>query len=172
MKIAVQKIHLWGQIWYRSLDYAKKNLFLKIMSWTIERKLQEKLDVPLNVSKNLIRLLDKEENTPTFVARYRRTETADMTPEGVFAASKCIQELKEIQKKSTSILTHLEKANKLTQPIKKEIAQIDNLDEMNETIKLYKGTKSSALQKAVEQGAEQAWAQGQFHKGLSQICGL
>ena len=130
------------------------------MSWTIERKLQEKLDISLNVSKNLVRLLDKDENTPTFVARYRRGDIGDMTPEGVFTASKCIQELKEIQKKSKTLIGQLEKVNKLTPLVKKEIIQIDSIDELNETIKSYKGTKSTALQKAIEQGAEQAFEQG------------
>ena len=130
------------------------------MPWSLEKKLQERLHVNLNVSKNLIRLIDKEENTPTFVARYRSKDTGNMTPEEVFTAAKTIQELKEVQKKSNALIENLQKENKLTKPLKLEISSIDNLEDLNETIKIHKTKKSSALQKAIESGAETALEQG------------
>ena len=130
------------------------------MVWTIESKLSDNLSVSREISRNLIRLLDVEENTPTFVARYRTGETGNMSPEAVFCASKCIQELKDVKKKSGSLLAHLEKEQKLTKPLKKEIEAIDDLDELNETVKMYKTAKSSAIQKAIDNGIEDAFHQG------------
>ena len=43
--------------------------------WTLEAKLQELMNCSSIVSENLIRLLEKEENTPTFVSRYRKVSS-------------------------------------------------------------------------------------------------
>ena len=78
----------------------------------------------------------------------------------LFTAAKTIQELKEVQKKSTALIDSLKKEEKLTKPLKLEISAIDNLEDLNETIKIYKTKKSSALQKSIENGAETALEQG------------
>ena len=65
-----------------------------------------------------------------------------------------------MQKKSTALIDSLKKEEKLTKPLKLEISAIDNLEDLNETIKIYKTKKSSALQKAIENGAETALEQG------------
>ena len=44
--------------------------------------------------------------------------------------------------------------------------QIDDLEELNETIKLYKTKKSSVLQKAVELGVEDAFEQSKKKKSF------
>ena len=80
-----------------------------------------------------------------------------MTPEQVFESAKNIKELKEIQKKQKSLLNTLEKEKKLTPDIKREIEIIDNIDDLNETIAVYKTAKTSILKKAVEAGAEEAF---------------
>lgn len=127
--------------------------------WTIEEKLQKMMNCSKSVSKNLVRLLDKEENTPTFVSRYRKNETSNMGPEEVFDSAKAIKELKEIQKKQKSLLTNLEKEKKLTPEIQNEIQSIDNLDDLNETISIFKTAKTSLVAKATEAGADGALAE-------------
>lgn len=79
-----------------------------------------------------------------------------MTPEQVFESAKTIKELKEIQKKQKSLVSTLEKENKLTPDIKREIEIIDNMDDLNETIALYKTAKTSLMNKAIGEGAEEA----------------
>ena len=50
-----------------------------------------------------------EDNTPTFVARYRAGQTGNMSPSEVFNASKVIIELAQVQKKSQALLYKLQK---------------------------------------------------------------
>ena len=68
--------------------------------------------------------------------------------------------IKEVQKKSNALIESLQKENKLTKPLKLEISCIDNIEDLNETIKIHKTKNSSALQKAIESGAETALEQG------------
>ena len=77
-----------------------------------------------------------------------------MSPEDVFSASKIIKDLNDVQKKASSLCEKLKKEKRLSSNLKSDISRIDELDEMNETIKLYKEKKSSGLEKAKENGIE------------------
>ena len=52
--------------------------------WTISDKLTGRLNVTTRVADNLVRLLHTEDNTATFVARYRSSETGGMRPDEVW----------------------------------------------------------------------------------------
>ena len=58
-----------------------------------------------------------------------------MSPEDVFNASKIIKDLNEVQKKASSLCEKLKKEKRLSSILKSDIARIDELDEMNETVK-------------------------------------
>ena len=75
-----------------------------------------------------------------------------MGPEDVFNASKVIAELAEVQKKAASLTKKLEKENKMNKTLEREINGIEHLDEMNETINMYKEKKTSALELASQNG--------------------
>ena len=95
-----------------------------------------------------------------------------MTPEQVFESAKTIKELKEIQKKQKSLVNTLEKENRLTPDIKREIEIIDNIDDLNETIAVYKTAKTSMINKAIDAGAEEALEESEnslFFDGLANL---
>ena len=68
-------------------------------------------------------------------ARYRTHETNFMSPEDVFNASKIIKDLNEVQKKASTLCDKLKKEKRLSSILKSDISRIDDLDEMNETVK-------------------------------------
>ena len=58
-----------------------------------------------------------------------------MSPEDVFNASKIIKDLNEVQKKASSLCDKLKKEKRLSSILKSDISRIDDIDEMNETVK-------------------------------------
>ena len=76
-----------------------------------------------------------EHFTVSVKARYRTHETNFMPPEDVFNASKIIKDLNEVQKKASSLCDKLKKEKRLSSILKSDISRIDDLDEMNETVK-------------------------------------
>ena len=58
-----------------------------------------------------------------------------MSPEDVFNASKIIKDLNEVQKKASSLCEKLKKEKRLSSILRSDIGRIDELDEMNETVK-------------------------------------
>ena len=94
--------------------------------WKVGSILSDKLDISTRVATNLVRLLVHEENTPTFIARYRNSHTENMKPEDVFAAYKLIKELNEVQKKALSLKKKLESSGKLTPVLRKARFEFNN----------------------------------------------
>ena len=62
-------------------------------AWTIPEVISENVDIPLDVSSNVIKLLDEGATIP-FIARYRKEQTGNMEVNKLREISSLVEELK------------------------------------------------------------------------------
>uniref|UniRef100_H2Y862 S1 motif domain-containing protein n=1 Tax=Ciona savignyi TaxID=51511 RepID=H2Y862_CIOSA len=116
--------------------------------WDITQVLCEKLNLDVRVVKNLIQLLEVEECTVPFMARYRKERTGGMEANKLRQFLNTLNELRDVQKKAVVAIKNLEKLGCLDSTIEAALKSAQSIDEINHMIAPYKMDKKSLASRA------------------------
>lgn len=101
--------------------------------WQDFELLAERKALPLDVSVNIVKLFDDGNEIP-FIARYRKGETRDMSPEQLRDVKECYEDVKALRKKMGTILRALEKAKLLNASLLCKITYCRDMEELEHLV--------------------------------------
>lgn len=120
---------------------------------TLEKYIQEKLQLPLKSIENTLQLLSEDCTIP-FIARYRKDKTGNLDEVAIEQISKLNKLFEEILKRKESILKSIEEQNSLSPELQQKIEQSFDLQEMEDLYLPYKKRKKTKADTAREKGLE------------------
>ncbi len=124
--------------------------------------LEKEFDIKPNHLNNILQLLD-EGNTVPFIARYRKEMTGSCDDQVLRRLSERLNYLRNLEKRKTEILAHIEELGKLTDSLRADIAKADTLAKLEDLYRPYKQKKrtraTAAREKGLEPLAKQIYAQ-------------
>ncbi|XP_062589033.1 S1 RNA-binding domain-containing protein 1-like [Saccostrea cucullata] len=117
-------------------------------SWVIEDVISEKVNLERWAVKNVVHMLENGATIP-FIARYRKEQTGALEVDKLREIKTQTEELKGVQQKIFTVLTGLQKQNKLTEHIKRSIRNAESLTEIEDLYAPYKpGNKGTLAERA------------------------
>ena len=120
---------------------------------TVEKYIQERLQLPTKSIKNTLQLL-AEDCTIPFIARYRKDKTGNLDEVAIEQIYKHNKNFDEIVKRKESILKSIEEQNALTPELQNKIEQSFDLQELEDLYLPYKKRKKTKADAAREKGLE------------------
>ena len=121
----------------------------------ILKLISRQMEVSISICRNLVDMLEKEECTVPFVARYRCEHTGKMEAEKLRKFQSCLQSYRELQRKSLHYVKLISQQGKLTERLSKALKSAENIDELNVVYEPFKkSSKQSHAEKARELGLE------------------
>ncbi len=120
---------------------------------TLEKYIQEKLQLPLKSIENTLQLLSEDCTIP-FIARYRKDKTGNLDEVAIEQISKLSKQFQEILKRKESILKSIEEQNALSPELQQKIEQSFDLQELEDLYLPYKKRKKTKADTAREKGLE------------------
>nr|XP_022329484.1 S1 RNA-binding domain-containing protein 1-like [Crassostrea virginica] len=116
--------------------------------WVLEELISERANLARWAVKNVVHMLENGATIP-FIARYRKEQTHGMEVDKLREIKTLMEELKAIQQKIFTILTGLQKQNKLTEQIVQRIRGAESLTELEDLYAPYKpGNKGTLAERA------------------------
>lgn len=114
-------------------------------AWDIADVIAKSMNLRKDVVIRLISMLEKEECTIPFIARYRKEQASGMDPDTLRNFSGLLEELRAVQKKSLSMIRNVQKQGMLD--IKTEVSLISaqSMDELEHAYAPFKGEKKTSL---------------------------
>lgn len=125
----------------------------KIERMTVEKYIQERLQIPSKSIENTLQLL-AEDCTIPFIARYRKDKTGNLDEVAIEQIFKLNKSFDEIVKRKESILKSIEEQNALTPELQQKITQSFDLQELEDLYLPYKKRKKTKADTAREKGLE------------------
>ena len=120
---------------------------------TVEKYIQDKLQLPLKSIENTL-LLFAEDCTIPFIARYRKDKTGNLDEVAIENIAKLQKQFEEIIKRKESILKSIEEQNALSPELQQKIEQSFDLQELEDLYLPYKKRKKTKADAAREKGLE------------------
>ena len=121
----------------------------------ILERISRRMKVSISVCHNLVAMLEIEECTVPFIARYRCERTDKMEAEQLRKFQSCLQNYRELQKKAMYYTKLIRQQGKLTERFAKALKNAENLEELNMVYEPFKVTsKRTHAEKAREFGLE------------------
>jgi uncharacterized protein len=120
---------------------------------TLEKYIQERLQIPTKSIENTLQLL-AEDCTIPFIARYRKDKTGNLDEVAIEQIFKLNKSFDEIAKRKESILKSIEEQNALTPELQNKITQSFDLQEIEDLYLPYKKRKKTKADSAREKGLE------------------
>ena len=120
---------------------------------TVEKYIQERLQIPSKSIENTLQLL-AEDCTIPFIARYRKDKTGNLDEVAIEQIFKLNKSFDEIVKRKESILKSIEEQNALTPELQNKITQSFDLQEIEDLYLPYKKRKKTKADTAREKGLE------------------
>ena len=125
----------------------------KIERMTVEKYIQERLQIPSKSIENTLQLL-AEDCTIPFIARYRKDKTGNLDEVAIEQIYKLNKSFDEIVKRKESILKSIEEQNALTPELQQKITQSFDLQELEDLYLPYKKRKKTKADTAREKSLE------------------
>lgn len=123
--------------------------------WKEYELLEERHKLATHVAKNLNRLFEDGNEIP-FIARYRKNETQNMSPEELRNVKDTYEEICALKARMNTILKALIRLNKLDGRLKQTILNTTSIEELEYTYAPYKpGSKRNLAERAKELGLEE-----------------
>lgn len=94
-------------------------------------------DIKINISKNLIRLFQSG-NTIPFIARYRRDQTENMTPEKLREVKDTFEEICHLKQKIQTVIKTLDKKGVLDKNLEHTIRCTKSVEELEIIVSIYR----------------------------------
>lgn len=117
-------------------------------SWVLEELIGERTQLKQWAVKNVVQMLHDGATIP-FIARYRKEQTGGMEVDKLREIKNQAEELKVVQQKIFTVLTGLQKQNKLNTQIQRSIRQAESLTEVEDLYAPYKpGHKGTLAERA------------------------
>ena len=126
---------------------------LKTKRMTVERYIQERLQIPTKSIENTLQLLSEDCTIP-FIARYRKDKTGNLDEVAIEQIFKLNKSFDDITKRKESILKSIEEQNALTPELQQKITQSFDLQELEDLYLPYKKRKKTKADSAREKGLE------------------
>lgn len=101
--------------------------------WHDYELLVENLALQERVAKNVINLFENGNEIP-FIARYRKNETDNMSPEQLREAKECYENVKSLKQKMQSVLKALSKAKVLSDVLLQKITVCRDMEEIEHLV--------------------------------------
>lgn len=120
---------------------------------TVEKYIQERLQIPSKSIENTLQLLSEDCTIP-FIARYRKDKTGNLDEVAIENIFKLNKSFDEIVKRKESILKSIEEQNALTPELQQKINQSFDLQEIEDLYLPYKKRKKTKADAAREKGLE------------------
>lgn len=120
---------------------------------TVEKYIQERLQIPVKSIENTLLLLSEDCTIP-FIARYRKDKTGNLDEVAIEQIAKLNKNFDEIVKRKESILKSIEEQNALTPELAQKINQSFDLQEIEDLYLPYKKRKKTKADTAREKGLE------------------
>jgi len=120
---------------------------------TVEKYIQERLQIPAKTIENTLLLLSEDCTIP-FIARYRKDKTGNLDEVAIEQIFKLNKNFDEIVKRKESILKSIEEQNALTPELQNKINQSFDLQELEDLYLPYKKRKKTKADTAREKGLE------------------
>lgn len=98
--------------------------------WNDYELVAQQQDIKINISKNLIRLFQNG-NTIPFIARYRRDQTENMTPEKLREVKDTFDEICHLKQKIQTVTKALDKQGVLDKNLENKIRCTKSLEELD-----------------------------------------
>ncbi len=120
---------------------------------TIQKYIQERLNIPTKSIENTLQLLSEDCTIP-FISRYRKDATGNLDEVTIEHISKLNKQFEEIIKRKETILKSIEEQNALTPELQQKIEQSFDLQELEDFYLPYKKRKKTKADLAREKGLE------------------
>lgn len=120
---------------------------------TVEKYIQERLQIPAKSIENTLQLLSEDCTIP-FIARYRKDKTGNLDEVAIEQIFKLNKSFDEIVKRKESVLKSIEEQNALTPELAQKINQSFDLQEIEDLYLPYKKRKKTKADTAREKGLE------------------
>ncbi|XP_014769764.1 S1 RNA-binding domain-containing protein 1 isoform X2 [Octopus bimaculoides] len=126
------------------------------VTWDVTAVIAEQHQVPLNISRNVVRLLD-DDNTIPFIARYRKEQTNAMEPDKLRSILETLSEMRSVEKKIQSVHNSINKLGKMSKFLEKSLLSAQTMHEVEILYAPFKpGSQRSLAEQAREAGLEPA----------------
>ncbi len=122
---------------------------------SIYNEIAEKMKIQKNQVKSVITMLQEGATIP-FISRYRKEATGSLDEVIITAIRDLYEKFSEREKRKVYIISVIEKQEKLTPELKKEIQNCSTLEELEDIYLPYKPKKRTRAQIAREKGLEEA----------------
>lgn len=119
----------------------------------INKKLSEILNIKESQIEKTIELMD-EGNTIPFIARYRKEVTGNLTDEVLRELETNLNYLRNLETRKEEVISSIEKQEKMTDELMKQIQAAETLKEVEDIYRPYKQKKQTRATKAKEKGLE------------------
>ena len=117
------------------------------------RTLAAQLNLRIEQVRSAVELLD-EGNTIPFIARYRKERTGVLDEEQLRLINDSLEKLRALDDRRKTVLTAIEEQGKLTDDLKRQIEQADNLTILEDLYQPYKQKRKTRASVARENGLE------------------
>ncbi len=101
----------------------------------------------------VIALLDQDATIP-FISRYRKEVTGNLDEVQIFAISKSLKELRELEQRKATVIAAIETAGRMTDQLRQRIEQLESPTELEDIYLPFKPKRRTRAQIAREQGLE------------------
>ncbi|XP_039250930.2 S1 RNA-binding domain-containing protein 1-like [Styela clava] len=125
-------------------------------SWDIADILARQLNLNLDVVIRLINMVEKDQCTIPFIARYRKEQTNGMDPDSLRNFTNLLNELRLVQKKCSTMIKTLQKQGNLDKKTQLSLQSAQTTDELDHAFAPFKEKKSSLANRARELGLDEA----------------
>ncbi|XP_041352808.1 S1 RNA-binding domain-containing protein 1-like [Gigantopelta aegis] len=123
-------------------------------AWKIPEVISENVDVSLDVSFNVVKLLDEGATIP-FIARYRKEQTGNMEVDKLREISSLVEELKTVESKIASVSAVINSQGNMSQSLNASLRNARTLHEVELLYAPFKpGHKGSLAERARKLGLE------------------
>lgn len=115
------------------IPQSSKSDFELTPNWQDYELLADNLSLNLQLAKNIIALFENGNEIP-FIARYRKTETENMSPDQLREAKECFEEIKLLKNKMQTVLKTLNKNEVLDQFLLQKITNCRDIEELEHIV--------------------------------------
>nr|CAB3266554.1 S1 RNA-binding domain-containing protein 1-like [Phallusia mammillata] len=96
-------------------------------------------------AEKLIKMIEKDECTVPFIARYRKEATNQMEADKLRQFVDALTQLRDVQKKAETMIKNIEKQGKLDTKLERSICQAETKEELNHLFAPFKGDRKHTL---------------------------
>ncbi len=116
--------------------------------------LSERLQIKEWQTKNVLKLLDDGASLP-FIARYKKEETGNLSDVLLRTFEEEKDKFEKLEERKKTVLSSIEEQGKLTEELKEEIENCDNLNLLETIYRPYKPKRKTRGSIAKEKGLEE-----------------